>query len=397
MEEDKTNSNELFDPLWFYDHNYENIVNNIKNPFFIENCITFIDENNNNLLHYLYFNLSLHKFTKNIFNITKWLCNKNKNIINQKNNNHNTPFYYFIDYYSNKDYVNDENEIPFNICFDSLINLDFNIPNNSGDNIVHILCKYSKIYDNKFLNNILINKKYEKLYKCKNNNKQYPLHIALGTFRDKSNKNYMILLNYIFNKTIELLPYCITSTDNKGRNIYHLCLEYNHIELCKYIWNNKNSSKIVNLPLQNEHLTPNIFIVLINKYTNLIQFLYVKNPEIFCTKDKNNHCIFDILYEYYLLTKDIFYFNTFKLFLTKEYIYISKKLFNENYKKLYNNMIFYEKYDNYTCNICYQQVDDIRKWERPFVCKNHSNLLFHTSCIETWFNIQKNCPICSYK
>jgi len=391
--------------IWFYEHDYNKIISKINDIDFINDCSNFKDENNNNLIHYLFFQLEKIKFTKNTFYLLKWLLNKCKLSINQLNTNKNTPFYYYIDYWFQKKFgiENDiKDELKFNIGYDLFLqfNLDYNIPNSYNENILHILCHFPELYKDNYLlklyNNLLTN--HSQLLKQKNNNKQNPLHIALSSFRINENKN---ILYSLFKKCMDIYPLCISNTDNKGRNIYHLCLEYSHINLCKYIINEKKYSKLITLPLQNQNQTPNIFILLINKHKELIEYIYNIHPKLFTLTDKKNKTIYHILFDYYLLTSDIFYYDLFQRFykyINKIIIY-SDIILIKKINEINDNIIHFHKFNNYFCNICYSNYEDIRKWEKPYICKNHPEQLFHKYCIKEYLiNIHpnKNCPMCNY-
>jgi len=390
--------------IWFYDHDYNKIIEKINDNDFIENCSQFKDENNNNLIHYLFFQLDKIKFTKNTFYLLKWLIHKCKVSINQCNSNKNSPFYYYMDYWFQKNFETDisKNELNFEIGYEFFVEngLDLNISNSFNENILHIFCHIPELNKKNYLLTLFKNifNKHSHLLKQKNNNKQLPLHIALSSFRNNENKD---LLNIIFKKTIEIYPLCISNTDNKGRNIYHLCLEYSHIHLCKYILNEKNYSKLITLPLQNENATPNVFIILINKHKELIEYIFNLYPKLFTLKDKKDKNVFDILYNYYLLTEDIFYYELF----IKIHSMIGK-IFNEltlnekeKINETYLNLINFQQYKNYFCYICYSKFEDIRNWEKPFVCKNHPNQLFHKNCIKEYLKViqpNKFCPMCKF-
>jgi hypothetical protein len=430
-----------FNPYIFYEHQYDIIApliskNNEKQSEFISNCLNYKDDDNNNILHYIFFQLDKYHFTKRCYNICKWILTQNRinltnsngkyiSLLNVKNKNNNNPFYYYLDYWISKKFVSETNlnEVSFidgfNLFYQQF-HLDLSIPNNFNDNIFHILCHYSNIYEHKDIENILYIPDLIRLYKCKNNNKQYPLHIAMSSFQNKDNINSNIL-NYIFHITFKLLPLCITSTDYKGRNIYHLSLEYNQKHIFEYIINCNNSEKLVATSINvddnsnrnnvGKYNMPNVFILLINKNKELTQILYNKYPKLFLAIDNKQRTIFHILYEFYLLNKDNYYIDTFEIFSKQQYIINNINLSKDTIDNLLLNMKLYKKYGNYFCHICLEgensnmndidlkdinikQVDkDIRDWEKPYICKsnhnNHPDKLIHLSCMKKWLTINE--------
>lgn len=391
--EELINSNKqyiLLNPNWFYEHKFTPIISYLKNEIFQKECLEYIDDDGNNLLHYFFMNCDV--FCKMSFLLFNW-CVKIGMDFNLKNKSNMTPFYYYINFIFENNLDENTGFSEYFLDIISLINFSEEYTHSNGNNFLHILCHVPGVYKHEKIIKYIIDN-YNKACNFRNRQKQLPLHIALSYWRKKEDKK---LLFYLFLKTsASNFILC----DHKGRNIFHLACEYNLIELVKYIYIKfqKYHSQLI-VPIQNSIQTPITFVVVANKNLEMIDYLLEKNVDLFIQKE-NDNTILDHLFQFYALEKNKIYKNIFAKLIKNEQII--QKLSYVYIRNMYEKIKLYDIHGNYECKICFE-TDDIRHWRNPYICSMHPDDKFHQECINKCKkHIHENketfiCPMCDYK
>lgn len=367
----------LLNPQWFFEHNFTPIFSYMKCEIFMKECIEYSDVYENNLCHILCLNIK--KINKPFIVLLKWLVKIGVSF-NKQNKKKMTPFHYIISYWVEKQF---DDISGFSEYEDLIMKMaDTQITDKDGNTFIHMMCmcihtQYMSEKLKEYVNT------YPNLLKVRNEKKQLPLNIAMSSFHERDKK----LLYYVFLKTPTS---SWTLCDYLGRNIYHLTIEYGIIELIKYFWEKYPNYK--SIPIQNESRMPSVFLAVINCNVSVFNLFVEHHPDSFLEKTKEGKDIFDIILHHYLISKK------------ESYLLLFKRLYNleafkthENKRKIKEYLDLYQRVGNYYCHICCDNINDIRQWQKPFVCKNHESQLFHMDCMKQWIKTRKCCPMCDYK
>lgn len=204
----------LLNPDWFLEMRMTPIVSYLKNDVFVQECKHFVDEDENNLLHYLFMNCE--KFDRMTNLLLKWSMKIGIDF-NKKNKTGMTPFYYYMNFLHQNDY---KDVTGFRNFFEEILeSVDISTKHANGNTFLHLLCFSPMVVKHSDLLKRVI-KRYPSLLLEKNNSRQTPLHVAMSFWR---RRECLHLLFFLYLMTPQVGVCCY---DSKGRNIFHLACEY---------------------------------------------------------------------------------------------------------------------------------------------------------------------------
>ena len=367
----------LLNPLWFYNHKYTAIVSYLKNKIFVKECLNFLDQEGNNLLHYFFLNCK--SVSRIMILLVRW-CVKIGLDINRANKKMMTPFYYYANYLFEKGFSDDSQ---LQNTFHEIVALwDKKTRHSNGNNLLHVMACYP-FTETQFG---FVKKVIESFQSCleeKNNKSQLPLSVALSTWRKKETH---AILYYMYLKTP---PRCFTALDFRGRNVFHLACEYGLLSVVKHML--KTTPRLVDSKIMNEQRTPLVFLIAQNAQVDFLSYFLREQPQLITELSEDEKNVIEWLAECFIISSDPVYKR-----LTTELC--QKKLIKDSFpecKKVLLRMSQFEKHGHYFCHICHE-IKDPRNWEPPVTCRFHTEK-FHSTCAHKWLEVRSSCPICDYK